>query len=95
MYKSRLTKEIAVAMLSWIKTICSLGWKPFCLRTYVVGGLAYKFNKIARTDSMKTICEQYREYQNKLNTEYESATGEDVATGVDVATGEGGGRGHK
>jgi hypothetical protein len=82
MYKSRLTKEIAVAMLNWIKIICSLGWKPFCLRTYIVGGVAYKFNKIARTDSMKTICEQYREYQNKLNKQHELAAEEAVATNM-------------
>jgi hypothetical protein len=75
-YQSRLTKDIAFATLNWIKSICPLGWKPFSLRTYIVGGNPCEFNKLQRTDSTRTICDQYREYQQKYK---DSATVEDLA----------------
>ena len=45
-----------------------------------MGGEPYEFNKLQRTDSIRTICDQYREYQNKykdLATQDESANVKD------------------
>ncbi len=62
-YKSRLAEEIAFDMLNWIKSVCLLGWKPYSLRTYILESNACKFNKLQRTDSIRSICDIFKEYQ--------------------------------
>jgi hypothetical protein len=60
-----LSKEVAFYVLGWIKGICPLGWKPYSLRTYVLTGTAYKFNKLLRTESVRKICGAFAEHQER------------------------------
>jgi hypothetical protein len=64
-YRSLLSKEVALYVLGWIKGICPLGWKPYSLRTYVLSGTAYKFNKLLRTESVRKICGAFAEHQKR------------------------------
>jgi hypothetical protein len=68
-YRSLLTEDISFHVLAWIKSICPLGWKPYNVRTYVLGGTGYKFNKLLRTESVRKICEAYAQHHERSGWE--------------------------
>ncbi len=64
-YRLLLTENISLHVLAWIKSICPLEWKPYSVQTYVLGGAAYKFNKLLRSDSIRKICAAYAEHHER------------------------------